>query len=369
MIKSLSAPVGHVKKTCQLILIATTVFAAAFINCQSPVDKPDPASDLIEFESVWQYLKAYSIHQDAVAADPFAFAHPALLMDAIHDTLKGNPYTHYFKELPAGASATVFNASTATGRTSTVFLDSLTPSTACITITGFESSTWTDFKSCAINAGYPNIIIDIRHNLGGQLDVLDSIISSMVPAGTKYIQDSSREYDKKTKSYITTNYHPLITQEEKLMPWFNGKAKKYVVIMDSLTASASEILAAAMYEGDTTTKLIGTRSYGKGMGQIILDRRTRQPLQITFLYIKGVSDRIGDYHRVGIKPDPVDSSIIKAADAGWDEWKKEIFYALKLLEPKTTASSFSYASHPKKAVARVGSSGLYTVIKEEDILK
>lgn len=370
MKKLATVTMGPVIKNGRFIPIAIMVVAILFANCQSPVDKPDPALDLIEFESVWQYLKAYSIHQSEVPSDPFSFPTPDSLMAVIHDTLKGaHNYTHYYYDPLAGASAMVSPAPVATAATSTVFVDQLTASTACITITGFESSTWTDFQSCAMRAkdyNFSNFVIDIRQNLGGQLDVLDSIISALVPSGTRYIQDSSREYDKKTKSYITTNYHPLVTSGE-LIPWFGGKNKKFVVIMDSMTASASEILAAAMYEGNNATKLIGTRSYGKGMGQIILDRRTRQPLQITSLYIKGVSDRIGDYHRVGIKPDPVDSSIINAADANWDHWKKEVFYALKLLEP--TASSFSYASHPKKAVAKVGSSGLYKVIKAEDILR
>ena len=373
MKNSATATMGPVIKNGRFIPITIMVIAILFANCQSPVDKPDPALDLVEFESVWQYLKAYSIHQSEVPSDPFSFPTPDSLMAVIHDTLKGANYTHYNYDPLAGASALVLPAAVATAATSTVFVDQLTASTACITITGFGLSTWTDFQSCAMRAkdyNFSNIVIDIRQNLGGLLDVLDSIISALVPSGTRYIQDSSREYDKKTKSYITTNYHPLVTQAE-LIPWFGGKNKKFVVIMDSMTASASEILAAAMYEGDTTTKLIGTRSYGKGMGQIIQGRRTRQSILITSFYIKGVSDRIGDYHRVGIKPDPVDSSIINAADPGWIEWKKEVFYALKLLEPNITAtSSFSfYVPHKKSAMAKVGSSGLYKVIKEEDFLR
>jgi hypothetical protein len=368
---------GHGKKIGKLFLIASMFFAAMGVNCQSPIEKPDPATDLIEFESVWQYLKAFSIHQDAVPAEPFAVASPTALMDAVHDTLKASTnhnysYTCYNYDVGAGASAALSAAAAISPDYPwTVFIDSLTPTTACLTDTGFEAWTWDDFQFCAVRAEkFPNIVIDLRHNRGGQLDVLDSIISALVPAGTKYIQDSSREFDKKTKSYITTNYHPLVTQEE-LLPWFGGKNKKYVVIMDSMTASASEILAAAMYEGHKA-KLIGTNSYGKGMGQIILDRRTRPSIQITFLRIKGVSPRIGDYHRAGIMPDAVPDSIINAAaGTGWNQWQKELFYAVKMLEPKTTSSSpiAFYAPHIKASSGKVASSGLYKVIKEEDVGK
>jgi hypothetical protein len=363
----------------QWALTAMTV--CLLCNCQSPLDKPDSTSDLIEFESVWQYLKAYSIHQDQVPTDPFSFSSPADLMVAVHDTLKGNPYTHYYyDESSVGALASLSaSADSYTGYPPTVFLDSISDSMACITDTGFEFWTWADFKRCANNATrYPNIIIDLRHNRGGQLDVLDSIICAMVPLGTRYIEAQDREFDKKKKSYITRDWHSLVTQDT-LLPWFGGRKKKYVVIMDSMTASASEILASALYEGDTATKLIGTRSYGKGMGQIILDRRTRLPIQITFLYIRGVNkstadgvyeSRIGNYHRVGIVPDIVPQAYQDEGATIKDSWNRQIFYAAKMLDSNVTPETIAYPEKQFGAkVSATMSSGLYKVIKEEDLEK
>jgi hypothetical protein len=369
---------GHVKKNGKLFLIASMFFAIMVVNCQSPIEKPDPASDLIEFESVWQYLKAFSIHQDAVPADPFAFAAPSMLMDAVHDTLKASTngnysYTCYNNDVGIGAAGASAALSAAAAMSSdypwTVFFDSLTPTTACLTDTGFESWTWNDFQACAVPAEkFPNIVIDLRHNRGGQLDILDSIVSALVPLNTSYIQAQDREFDKKTKSYITNDWHPWITHDT-LLSWFHGRKKKYVVIMDDWTASASEIFASAMYEG-FHAKLIGIKSYGKGMGQIILDRRTRQSIQITFLYIKGVSPRIGNYHRIGITPDDVPQSIVQQADSAMSPWFKEVFYAVKMLEPGVTPSSMNYPRKQFNAkMSAKMSSGLYKVIKEEDVGK
>jgi C-terminal processing protease CtpA/Prc len=54
-----------------------------------------------------------------------------------------------------------------------------------------------------------------------------------------------------------------------------------------------------------TVVLVGDTTYGKGMGQIVISREHSgwSDIRITFLRIKGLSDRIGYYHRKGILPD------------------------------------------------------------------
>ena len=51
--------------------------------------------DLIEFESVWQYLKVYSIYQDRVPEEPFLYSSPEEMLKSLNDTLRGNNYTDY----------------------------------------------------------------------------------------------------------------------------------------------------------------------------------------------------------------------------------------------------------------------------------
>jgi hypothetical protein len=318
---------------------------------------------------VWQYLKAYSIHQENIPPDPFVFDSTELLMEAVRDTLKGDNYTCYSRKTAGDAAAMASIAAAGGANPQTVFFDRLTDSVACITAdTIFEDWSWDDFKRCAVDAqGYPYIVIDIRHNMGGRIDILDSIVAALVPAGTSYLQAKERRFDLKTRTGVMIDWHHWKTQTE-LLPWFGGKRKKYVVIMDGLTASASEILAAALYEG-AGAMLIGTRSYGKGMGQTLLDRRTRRPLQITSLLFEGVSFRIGKYHRRGISPDSVPLYITGAVPPGrLTDWQKEIFYAAKLLQRNITPDSI--AAYPPKRFAGGPAlkmaSGCYKVVREEE---
>ena len=262
------------------------VFAACLLfSCQSPVETRDTTSDDIEFESVWQYLKAFSIHaddpllnhQNPFPPDPLVFTTMDRLFDAVHDTLSGNigivnNYTHYYDESLGKMAATVSAGTTADASgdyTQTVFFDRLTTATACITDTSFETWTWYDFQVCAdsifMHPEIKNVIFDIRHNRGGDLAILDSIVSALVPLGTAYIEASDREFDQKTNEYITTDWHPWVTQEA-LLPGIGLKNKKFVVIMDDWTASAAEIFASAMYERDSTQNSSARQKLRQGHG-------------------------------------------------------------------------------------------------------
>lgn len=328
--------------------------------CQTPIAPPDTDSDYIEFESVWQWCKAYSIYQDSSAfegripSDPFVFSQPRDIMLWIMDTLKGSLYTDYDRNVTNGASAVFPSSAVASGSivsTSTVFLDSLTPSTALLTIWTFENdSVYYDFLTCFYAASrFQNIVINMRYNRGGYIDQAVSIIASFVSQGTPFLQVRQRDYDTGEKKYVTLNWSTWITENSPLPGFVN---KHLAVLMNDTTASASEIVAAGLYEGrkDSSKKtlLIGTQSFGKGMGQTEVIRRTRKPLLITSLLFKGVSSRIGDYHRKGIVPDTIPQAIIDQADSLHlsnvlhHDWQRNIFYAIKMLDSTTPASSINY---------------------------
>jgi hypothetical protein len=147
--------------------------------------------------------------------------------------------------------------------------------------------------------------------------------------------------------------------------------------MDTMTASASELLIAALYEGDTATRLIGTRSYGKGIGQVEVIRRrditydppyiNRRLLLITFLQLRGVSPRIGDYHRVGIQPDLVPQVIQNMATAAsLSVWHSQVFYAARMLDSTVTPASINYPpERDTLGLHKTAISGLSKVIYEQ----
>jgi hypothetical protein len=350
--------------------------------CQSPLPPPDTSSDYTEFESVWQYLKSYSIYQERIPPDPFIYRSPLDLLLSINDTLGGNYYTIYVKDnILATQSGAVYAslpavAFLAPGPNSTVFLDSLTNSTALITIWTFDNATvYSDFLYYASAASrFPNIIINLRNNRGGYISQADSIIAALVPAGTPFIQTRQRDYDTVARKFIARGWDTAVTHYG---PRSEFAGRHFAVLMDTMTASASELLIAALYEGDTATRLIGTRSYGKGIGQVEVIRRrditydppyiNRRLLLITFLQLRGVSPRIGDYHRVGIQPDSVPQVIQNMATAAsLSVWHSQVFYAARMLDSTVTPASINYPpERDTLGLHKTAISGLSKVIYEQ----
>ena len=123
-----------------------------------------------------------------------------------------------------------------------------------IKIISFGSNTAEEFQEALGNLsdnGVRKIILDLRNNGGGRTDVAVSIAGMVVPRGkivdVKYRQS---EYD------VTYN---------SSLP---GTDKKWIVLVNENTASASEILASAMQDSGVG-KLYGDQTYGKAVVQQI----------------------------------------------------------------------------------------------------
>ena len=106
--------------------------------------------------------------------------------------------------------------------------------------------------SSALAAGQKNVILDLRGNLGGYVASAVQMASEFIPSGAIcYQQDSSGK----------TN---------EIQATANGRATDpsvhLVVLVDGNTASAAEILAGAL-QARGRAKLIGTKTYGKGVVQ------------------------------------------------------------------------------------------------------
>jgi carboxyl-terminal processing protease len=195
----------------------------------------------------------------------------------------------------------------------TVNIDTLTNSTVRISISSFEYGiTYNEFISVLPGARtFPFVVIDLRGDGGGDIDDAMQIVNAFLPAGTSYLMARERAYDAGAHTARTINWRPWVT-EDVARPELNGK--KITVLMNSGSASASEILIAALKDCRGAT-LVGNRSYGKGIGQIKISRRGRQTIQITFLqmrrYIRNSSGVVvfdssaSEYHEKGIPPDVI----------------------------------------------------------------
>ncbi len=106
--------------------------------------------------------------------------------------------------------------------------------------------------------GMKSLIIDLRDNTGGHLSAVESMLSSLM-------NKKNVLYQLEDKDGITKYYS-------------RGKVNKnypIVVLQNSASASASEIMAAALKE-NLNSYIIGTRSFGKGTVQTLKDASTVQ---------------------------------------------------------------------------------------------
>jgi carboxyl-terminal processing protease len=124
--------------------------------------------------------------------------------------------------------------------------------TGIIEITNFSEHTYTEFKEqldALEDEGIEGLIIDVRGNPGGLLNVIEEILSLFVPKDIPYIQIEDADGNK-------APYYSNL-KEKKSYP--------ISVLIDEGSASASEIMAVAMKE--LGYDIVGHTSYGKGTVQ------------------------------------------------------------------------------------------------------
>ena len=127
-----------------------------------------------------------------------------------------------------------------------------------------------------------DLIIDLRYNQGGQLDTVINVASEFLDKKVPIIQISDK---KETQiKYSNGNDNP-----------------KYniVVLINEATASASEVLAAALNE-QLNAPLIGTTTYGKGTVQKTKELTDGSLIKYTIETWK--TSKGSNIDKVGIKP-------------------------------------------------------------------
>lgn len=156
-----------------------------------------------------------------------------------------------------------------------------------IKITSFDEITYDDFKadlSELLRRDVKGLIIDLRNNPGGLLDVCADIADELLGEGVivyTETKDGEREYLRSDKSQTKL---PL------------------VVLINGGSASASEILSGAVRDHNRG-ELIGTTTFGKGVVQRIRQFDDGSGIKLTISeYFTPNGDNI---HGIGIEPDIV----------------------------------------------------------------
>ena len=129
--------------------------------------------------------------------------------------------------------------------------------TGYILQSGFTANVAADIRAHVLDLkqkGMKRFVLDLRGNGGGLIHEAISIVSLFVPKGTLVVSSKGCHDDDVQEFHTTTE--PIDTE----IP--------IIVMIDSGSASASEIVAGALQDYDRAV-IIGTRSYGKGLVQNI----------------------------------------------------------------------------------------------------
>lgn len=184
-----------------------------------------------------------------------------------------------------------------------------------IGISIFASNTYRQFKAALANLEEENIdslIVDVRSNSGGHLSVVTDVIS-------EFLDSTHVIYQVKDSKGVKKEYSKGDT------------TKKYnvIVLIDSASASASELLASALKE-QHGAKLVGNRSFGKSTVQQVVDLENGSKYKITIK--EWLTSEGSVINEKGIEPDvKVDLSDEYFADPK-PETDNQLQEALKLLK-------------------------------------
>jgi len=132
------------------------------------------------------------------------------------------------------------------------------PNTGYILLNDFTEQAALELKSAVHEMikkdSIESLILDLRNNGGGLIDEAVKIMGYFVPKGTEIVS---------TKGKSVQSSHTYKTPMEPIFP-----DMKIVVLVNSASASASEILAGAIQDLDRGI-IIGERTFGKGLVQNI----------------------------------------------------------------------------------------------------
>lgn len=131
----------------------------------------------------------------------------------------------------------------------------------------------------------PNIIIDLRDNRGGDINVMVNISSMFLPKKTVIATDHFRWLD-------------IVYRSNKNQPL---KYDKIIILQNRNSASSSENMIAALKDNLDNVELIGTNTFGKGIGQYTLDLKRGYAVKATIL--KWYTPNGINIQGIGIAPD------------------------------------------------------------------
>lgn len=188
-------------------------------------------------------------------------------IDTAAEVMKGEPGTTVKLEIKRDNEILTLEVERREVRMNKVTSQMLENNIGYLSISSFDEGTAEDFKETAqklINDGAEKLIIDVRNNTGGIVSEAIQIAEYIVP--------------KDKLLMITINKDQK--REETKSKEDNFIKEDIVLLINGNSASSTEILAGALKDNDRA-KLVGTKTYGKGVMQQILQLSDGNALKIT----------------------------------------------------------------------------------------
>ena len=160
--------------------------------------------------------------------------------------------------------------------------------TAIVTVLRFDNDTGTKIQEFAKEFASKNVnkvILDLRGNGGGYVSAAQDLLSLWIDNQTILIQKSAHFGEERTS---TSSGKAIL------------KDMKTVVLVNGSTASASEIVAAALQDYKKAT-VLGTTTYGKGVVQKMYDLSGGGMLKVTVA--EWLTPNKNSINKTGVKPD------------------------------------------------------------------
>ena len=180
-----------------------------------------------------------------------------------------------------------------------------------VRLTEFRENSYQEIHKALMglrDQGADSLILDLRNNPGGLLNVAIDITDEFLPAGEIIVSTKGRRVSQNTET--TSKDRP-----DKILDW------PVVVLINEGSASGSEILAGALKDNKRAV-ILGEKSFGKGSVQSVIPLPDGSGLRLTTSkYFTPSGESI---HGKGIIPDVVVPRIYPEEDAAPDERAEKI---------------------------------------------
>lgn len=214
-------------------------------------------------------------------------------MDEAVKLMKGEPGTNVtitiMRKGAEGSSSQIFDKTIKREeiRIKSVKASMMEDNIGYIRITSFDDLTYDDFVAnlkALQNKGMKGLVIDLRNNPGGLLDISAKIADELMGEGTIVYTETKQ----KEREYLKSNKKKL--------------GLPLAIIVNEGSASASEVLSGAIQDTKEGT-IVGTTTFGKGVVQRIKELSDGSGFKITVSEYFTPKGR--NIQGIGIKPDVV----------------------------------------------------------------